>query len=488
MPPGFSTTKLSFIHLIPNFVASHKKAPPPMKLRSSLLFGFSSLFLNACLPSIDPFSDSGTENPNPAKDPEDHQDPAIPLTEDPLDQGNRFRSSDIKKVLFAGPFLSTRTTDNEEMLVTNVGEDGKEISTLEVEVDVDGTVYKILLPARLQKVVDIDAKFFAILRYRSIGNELPDAHLVRKSDGKAWKISADAVNPGSFRLTEVEGESRIYFTADDDSYQSMDFWKKRSGDSLSLARVFENKDEVILVSVMKTSLDDYELVGPDSVATDGSSSEDTWISKVTSRAPVPYSLKALNSSFTEYFFANNNAFRLTKTGVVVELRHMVEHPVYGELVGKVEKNTFDDLYWGLKVGDFFVLKGWRNLIVLSNDLKTIVAEPEFVQNMQRPLEIEEKGGIASIFDNYAVCQFRQIGAEIKDFCVKNDALALRGTITAIDVDEAGRIFAFSTIESVQDVEKLTIELNAQTQVLEVTKREPVQAYSPEQTVLVPVKI
>ena len=121
-------------------------------------------------------------------------------------------------------------------------------------------------------------------------------------------------------------------------------------------------------------------------------------------------------------------------------------------------------------------------------MNTIVAEPEFVQNMSRPTEIEEKGGIASLFDNNAICQFRQVGTEIKDFCVKNANLELRGSINSIDVDETGRIFAFSTIESVEDVEKLTLELNPQTMLLEVTKREPVTAYAPEQTVLVPVKI
>ena len=464
-----------------------------MKLRTLIFIGISGLFFMGCLPSIDPFPGSGNGTPDPVKDPAqtDPESPAIPLADDPLDTNNKFRSNDIKRVLIAGSFLGIKETQNKEMLVTNIDKDGKEISNLEVEIDVDGTMYKIFLPARVQRIVDIDSKFFAILRYKNLSSESPDAHLVRKSDGKAWKIASKPVNPASFRLNEVTGESRIYFTADDYDYQDVDsigFWGTHAGDNLNLVRVFENKDEVTLVAIMNTQIEDYALVGPDSIATSGHSTGDTWISKVTSTAPVPYSLGALNSSFRAYFFKNNFAFRLVKAGMTVELRKMDEHPVQGSLIGKVEKNTVDRLYWGLKAGDFFVLKGSDNLIVLSGDLKTIVSEPEFVQDISYPKEIEEKGGIASLFDDSAICQFRQIGTEIKDFCIKNADLALRGSITSIDADEAGRIYAFSTIESVQDVEKLTIELNTQTMLLEVTKREPVTAYNPEQTVLVPVKI
>jgi hypothetical protein len=459
-----------------------------MMFRNSILVVFSGLILTACLPSIDPFSGGDTGTTYPDREPDNTDNPPIPLTEDPLDRNNRFRASDIKKVILDGSYLGTKATDNEEMLVTNVDQNGKEISTLQVEVDLDGNSYKIFLPARLQKVVDIDANFFAILRYKNIGEESADAHLIRKSDGKAWKVSTDAVNPGSFLLLEAAGESRIYFTADSYQYQGFDFLKKRSGDSLSLVRALKDKDEVTLVSIMKSSIDDYALVGTDGVVTSGAFSEDTWISKVTSTSPVPYSLKALNSSYSEYYFAKNNAFRLVKAGSNIELRRMDEHPVYGTLIGKVEKNSDDQLYWGVKVGDFFVLKGWGNLIVLNSDLSAIVSEPEFTYSMLYPTEIEEKGGFAVLFDRDTICQFRQIGTEVKYFCVKSEALELRGIISAVDVDEAGRIFAYSTIESVQDVEKLTIEFNVQTQALEVTKREPVAAFAPEQRVLVPVKI
>ena len=461
-----------------------------MIFRSLILVGFSGLFLNGCLPSIDPFSGSGNNTPNPEQDPDhpDHEDPSIPLTEDPLDQNNRFRSSDIKKVLFAGSFLGTKETEDKEILVTNVDKDGKEISNLEVEIDIDGTTYKIFLPARIQKVVDIDTKFFAILRYKNLSSETPDAHLIRKSDGKAWKISSMAVNPTSFSSIEIAGESRIYFAADEYAYQGMDFMDTRSGDNLSLARVFKDKDEVTLVTVLKTQIQNYALVGVDGIATDGFLSEDTWISKVTSTAPVPYSLKALNTEFSNYFFINNYAFRLVKAGVNLELRKMDEHPVYGPLIGKVEKNYNDRIYWGATVGELLVLKGSENLIVLNKDRTAIVSEPESAIDLSFPKEIEEKGGIASIFDTDAICQYRQAGTEVKSYCLKTDDLELRGSISSIDVDESGRIFAFSTIESVQDIEKLHIELNVEKQALEVTKRESVQAYTPEQTVLVPVKI